>query len=586
MVKGGQLMKRDLDHGDLCIENVQVYNSYFKRFDGADVYVKDGKFLYIDKKKEKKLTSDKIIDAKGLYMIPGLCDIHMHIESSMVTPLSFCEYTSKNGLTSIVSEPHEIANVCGMKGIEAMITSGKESPYDCYYAIPSNVPILSREFETSGGIITFEDMLKLKDEENVLCLGEVMNYSAIIEEDDSEVAKFIEKVHSEDPYYILEGHCPALKDLDLAKYLYLGIGSDHCTHDMEELVQRFENGMFVQLQDVMVTQEVIDYVCENRLYEHFCFVTDDTLPDVLVNKGHLDAVVRKAIGLGMKAEDAIYCATYTPCKRMGLSDRGSIAPGKLADFVLLNELESLHIVSTYKKGSCIYDEKETEETGKTYDLSPSFEDSIHHELLKKEDLKICVEGEDRFVNVRVMKLYPGNNKSDEIFVKMPVKDHELLWKRSGCQLCAVIERHGRDGKIALGFSQGGIKKGACASSYAHDSHDLIAMGNDEEDMILSINEVIMKKGGIATSFNGKITSLIELPIAGLLSKKSVKETAKDFEAVRKAFDEQGYEHINNIMNFTLLSLSCIPTLKLTDRGYLNTETFEKSSLYEEIDPFQ
>ena len=343
-------MKRDLDHADVCVKNAKVFNSYFRRFDEADVYIKDGKFLYIDKKKEEKLTFDRFIDAGGKYMIPGLIDIHMHIESSMVTPLAFCRHTARNGLTTIVSEPHEIANVCGMEGIRAMILSGKESPYDCYYAIPSNVPILSKDYETGGGTITFEDMLKLKDEENVLCLGEVMNYSQIIEEDDSEVAKFIQKVHEEDPYYVLEGHCPALKDLDLAKYLYLGIGSDHCTHDMEELIQRFENGMFVQLQDVMVTKEVIDYVCENHLYEYFSFVTDDTLPDVLVNKGHLDAIVRKAIRLGMKAEDAIYCTTYTPARRMGLTDRGVIAPGKLADFVLLEEKDDLSIVSTYKKG--------------------------------------------------------------------------------------------------------------------------------------------------------------------------------------------------------------------------------------------
>lgn len=576
-------MKRDLDHADLCVKNAKVLNSYFRRFDEADVYIKDGKFLYIDKKKEEKLTFDRFIDARGMYMIPGLIDIHMHIESSMVTPLAFCRYTARNGLTTIVSEPHEIANVCGMEGIRAMILSGKESPYDCYYAIPSNVPILSKDYETSGGTITFEDMLKLKDEENVLCLGEVMNYSQIIEEDDSEVAKFIRKVHEEDPYYVLEGHCPALKDLDLAKYLYLGIGSDHCTHDMEELIQRFENGMFVQLQDVMVTKEVIDYVCENHLYEYFSFVTDDTLPDVLVNKGHLDAIVRKAIRLGMKAEDAIYCATYTPARRMGLTDRGVIAPGKLADFVLLEEKDDLSIVSTYKKGNCIFDENVTEDEEETYDLGGLFEESVRHSLLKEEDLKIFVEGEDRFVNVRVMKLYPGNNRADEVFVKMEVKDHELLWKKTDCQLCAVIERHGRDEKISLGFScNAGIRRGACASSYAHDSHDLILMGNEEKDMVLAANAVISKQGGIATSLDGKITSLIELPIAGLLSKKSVKETAKDFQKVRDAFDSQGYVHNNNIMNFTLLSLSCIPTLKLTDRGYLNTETFEQPSLYEEV----
>ncbi|MBP1530494.1 MAG: amidohydrolase family protein [Erysipelotrichaceae bacterium] len=357
-------MASNLNQADLCIKNVRVFNSYFRNFVEADVYIKDGKFLYIDKKFSNEVNAEKTIDGEGRYMIPGLIDIHMHIESSMVTPSAFCHYTAGNGLTTIVSEPHEIANVCGLDGVLAMIEDGKESPYDCYYAIPSNVPILGREYETSGGTITCEDMMKLKTKENVICLGEVMNYREIIEDNESEVGKFIEAIHEKEPFYPLEGHCPALVDLDLAKYLYLGIGSDHCTHDMEELKQRFEDGMFVQLQDVMVTKEVIDFVCHNHLYEYFSFVTDDTLPDVLYSKGHLDAILRKAIGLGMRVEDAVYCATYTPARRMNLLDRGVIAPGKLADFVLLDELNTLKIVKTYKKGTCIFDVSKKKEENK------------------------------------------------------------------------------------------------------------------------------------------------------------------------------------------------------------------------------
>lgn len=576
-------MAFNLNQADLCIKNVRVFNSYFRNFVEADVYIKDGKFLYIDKKFSNEVNAEKTIDGEGRYMIPGLIDIHMHIESSMVTPSAFCHYTAGNGLTTIVSEPHEIANVCGLDGVLAMIEDGKESPYDCYYAIPSNVPILGREYETSGGTITCEDMMKLKTKENVICLGEVMNYWEIIEDNDSEVGKFIEAIHEKEPFYPLEGHCPALVDLDLAKYLYLGIGSDHCTHDMEELKQRFENGMFVQLQDVMVTKEVIDFVCQNHLYEYFSFVTDDTLPDVLYSKGHLDAIVRKAIGLGMRVEDAVYCATYTPARRMNLSDRGVIAPGKLADFVLLDELNTLKIAKTYKKGTCIFDISKKKEENKEYSLNHRFEDTMHCAHLTKEDLIIPVDGEDRVVNVRVMKLYPNNNRSDEVFVKMEVKDHRLLWKESGCQLVLVKERHGRDGHIGYGFAMGPtIKKGACASSYNHDSHDLIVMGNEEEDIVMAANRVIDLKGGIVTALDGKITGQIALEIAGLLSKKSVEETAKDFISLREAFTKQGYVHSNSIMNFCLMSLTCVPTLKLTDRGYFNTETFELLPLYEEL----
>ncbi len=576
-------MNRDLSHADIVIRNANVFNSYFRTFQKADVYIRDGEFLYIDKRFIDEISADRQIDAKGQYMIPGLIDIHMHIESSMVTPEAFCRYTARNGLTTIVSEPHEIANVCGKDGIRAMIASGKKSPYDCYYAIPSNVPIMGREYETSGGTITCEDMLELKEEENVICLGEVMNYREIIRENDSEVGKFIDLIHEKETNYPLEGHCPELIGSDLARFLYLGIQSDHCTHSIEELKQRFENGMFIQLQDVMVTKEVIDYVCENRLYEYFSFVTDDTLPDVLWEKGHVDAVMRKAIGFGMRPEDAIYCTTYTPSRRMDLLDRGVIAPGKLADFLLLDELDALHITSTYKRGVCIFDSESAGKDTETYSLNGMFEDTVHSRKLNEDDFRMTVEGEDRTVNVRAMKIHSGNNRTDEVFIEMKVRDHELCWKETDCQLVAVIERHGRDNHIACGFACGsGMKKGACASSYSHDSHDLIVMGNDETDMMNAVNRIIELQGGIAVACDGKITAEIALPIAGLLSKKSVQETASDFQKVRNGFNELGYTHINNIMNFCLLSLTCIPTLKLTDRGYLNTETFTQPPLYEEI----
>ncbi len=576
-------MHRDLNHADMKVSGVRVFNSFFRRFDPADVYIKDGKFLYIDRQKTSSIAFDQEIKGNDRYMIPGLIDIHMHIESSMVTPLAFCRYTAGCGLTTIVSEPHEIASVCGKQAIKAMIESGKQGPYDCYYAIPSNVPIMPEQYETAGASITAEDMLELKETENVICLGEVMNYTEIIRPNDSEVGKFIDIVHEKEPFYTLEGHCPALVNEDLAKFLFLGIRSDHCTHTLEELKQRFENGMFIQLQDVMVTQEVIDYVCREHLYEYFSFVTDDTLPDVLVKKGHLDAVVRKAISLGMRPEDAVYCASWTPSKRMGLVDRGAIAPGLLADFVLVEDPASLNIQTTYKKGVCIYDRSAKTDTGIVYDLNGLFEDTIHHEAITTDGLKITVPGEDRMVNVRVMKLNPNNNRSDEAFVRMPVKNNELLWKDSGCNLAVVIERHGRDGKVSFGFTCGtGVKEGACASSYAHDSHNLIAMGTNEEDIVCAVNEIIAMNGGIAVSLHNEITGKICLPIAGLLSKASVEETAKDFDNVRRAFDAQGYEHINNIMNFSLIALTCIPTLKLTDRGYMNADTFEQPPLYEEL----
>ena len=574
-------MDRNLNKADLVLRNGKVYNSYFRRFNDADIYVKDGKFLYIDQKKCDEIKADKEIDIAGKYVIPGFIDIHMHIESSLVTPRAFADYTVSNGLTTIVSEPHEIANVCGKAGILAMIKDGQNALYDIYYAIPSNVPVM-KEFETAGAEITCKDMLELKDTEGVICLGEVMNYKEIIRENDSEVGKFIAAIHDKEPNYILEGHCPQLKDSDLAKFLYRGIASDHCEHDLEEIKQRFGNGMFVQIQDMMMKQDIIDFIIDNNLYEHFSFVTDDVFPDILVQRGQLDYIVRKAITMGMRPEDAIYCATYTPSVRMNLRDRGSIAPGKLADFTVIDDPTTINILSTYKKGTEVYNVNDGIRSGK-YSLGEEFEHTMKLNVPSIDLFHVKVPGKDREVNVRVMDIERSSNLNGEKMIRMSVVNNELQWQETDCRLVMVFERHGINGNISYGFACGDcLKIGAAASSLNHDSHDLIVMGSNIEDMHTAVERVIKINGGIVSVLDGKITGTLSLPVAGLMSNRSVVETAEDFIEIRKAFEAQGYVHRNTVMNLCLLSLTCVPFLKLTDKGYLDTEHLKPVSLYEEI----
>ncbi len=574
---------KELSKADLVIRNARVYNSYFRRFNDADVYVKDGRFLYIDQKKQNEITADNEIDASGRFMIPGLIDIHMHIESSLVTPAAFADYTVSNGLTTIVSEPHEIANVCGKDGIKAMIKDGKDALYDIYYAIPSNVPVMPEKYETAGRAITCQDMLELKDTENVICLGEVMNYMEITQENNSEVGKFIETVRKTDPNYILEGHCPQLKDSDLAKFLYRGINSDHCEHDIEELKQRFENGMFVQIQDLMMKQEVIDFIMENNLYEYFSFVTDDTFPDILIQKGHLDYLVRKAISMGMKPENAIYCATYTPAARMNLRDRGVIAPGRLADFLLLDDINKFIITETYKNGRKVFDITEEKNKNRTYSLGKQYENTVRLEKPDINRFTVHVPGNDRKVKVRVMEIRRNTNVTFPCFVEMEVIDNTLQWQKTDCRLLMVFERHGKNGNIGYGFVKGdGLKEGAVASSLNHDSHDLIVMGCNPQDMKKAVDTIIDISGGIVAVNNGEITGQLSLPIAGLMSNLSVEKAAKQFISIRNAFEKQGYVHRNTVMNLCLLSLTCMPFLKLTDKGYMDTVELRMLPLYEEI----
>ena len=326
-----------MEKADLLIKDTKVYNSYLKCFMPADVYVQEGRIYYVDTRQEKALTPSEVLDGSGYLMLPGFIDIHMHIEISMMTPVSFGERAASCGVTTLVSEPHEIANVMGVQGIHEMINGAKDSPIDIFYGIPSSVPSTNESLETTGGVIGFDEMKHLMREDGVVCVGEIMNYRQIVKGTEMEITKFLDYLREEDPQAVIEGHCPSLVGLDLAKFLFRGIDGDHTEHTLEEIRQRFENGMFVELQEKMLKPEILDHIIKNNLFEHCCFVTDDTMADALLEKGQLNYIVKKAVEMGFPLSEAVYCASYTPARRMNLRDRGTVAPGRKADFQLVRE---------------------------------------------------------------------------------------------------------------------------------------------------------------------------------------------------------------------------------------------------------
>lgn len=562
---------------DLLLKNVNVFNSYYKKFFNADVSILNDKIYYIDKNKNKQYDAKQTIDCNGKYMIPGFIDIHMHIESSMMTPTVFCQKVAECGVTTIVSEPHEMANVAGIDGINVMIEAGKSSPIDVYYAIPSCVPSTNSKLETTGGVIGFDEMKELLHKENVICVGEVMNYRQIIKPNDLEITKFIQYLKQNYPFYIIEGHCPKLTDLDLAKFLYLGINADHTEHTLDELIARFENGMFVEIQSKMMKKEIIDYIKANNLYEHFCFVTDDVMADELYEKGHLNTLVKEAIKLGLSKEDAIYASTFTPARRMNLTDRGSIAPGKLGDFIILDNIEDLNIISTYKKGKVVQPKKSNEQT---YKFPPNFYKSIKLNKLKAKDFDILIKEDVCEVNIRAIEVKDGSTRTTEVFRKCEVENHILKWYNTDCLLIAVIERYGKSGNIAFGFVTGDcIKCGAVASTYAHDHHNLLVVGKNIDDILLAANTVIALDGGIVVANENKIQAQLQLSVGGILSDKSVEEIGTDLKSVRQSLINQGYKHYNPIMSLCTLSLPVSPELKITDRGLIDVNSSKIVPLY-------
>lgn len=555
---------------DLIIKDAFVFNAYFKKFFKESIVVKEDKILYIGNEDLSEYICDNIVDMSGKYVVPGLIDTHMHIESTMATPSAFSHEIIKNGVTTIVSEPHEIANVFGLQGINEMITSGQTCVADIFYGIPSSVPSTNTEYETTGKEIGLEEIISLANNDKVICLGEVMNYYDVVNEPDSKINKIIDYMKSNHPNMPLEGHCPKIMGKDLAKYIYRGVDSDHTHQMVETMKERIKRGMFIQIQEKSLKKDIVDFLETNNLQGNYCFVTDDVMADTLSHEGHLNKIVKKAVELGMSIENAIFAATYTPAKRMNLRDRGTLAPGKIADIVILNNIENFDIHSVYKNGEIAFSSKnDYSYEGIQYKYPQEFFASIKRDKVLENDFDIYAPIKDGYIDCRVIKVSRDATFTDEEICRLEVVDNKLKWEDSGLCLIAVLERYGKNNNIALGLIGGDtIKRGSVATSYAHDHHNLLAVGNNVEDIVVAINRVIENQGGIYVVENTMTKANIELPIGGILSDKSITDIAVETENVRKALLNQGYNHYNPIMSLCTNSLPVSQLLKITDKGLI------------------
>lgn len=553
---------------DLLVTNVQVFNSYFKKFIKGNAAIKDGKFLYLGERSLDSFEPKEIIDGKGRFMIPGLVDIHLHIESTMVTPATFSYGLIKNGVTTIVPEPHEMANVFGITGIKEMIAASKDCVADMFYAIPSSVPATS--METTGGSIEIEDIDDLLKSGMVHCLGEIMNYYDVITDPDCKTNKILAYIKRHYPDLIIEGHVPKLLDLDLQKIIFAGVDSDHTHQTVEGMEARIASGMFLEIQEKSMTQEVIDYFNKNQVDEHFCFVTDDVMADNFKNRGHLNKLLQKAIQLGMSPEKAIYACTFTPAKRMRMYDRGVIAAGKIADFLLVSDLEAFEIEQVFKNGAMVYDRSQAyiQETGERQ-FPEHFYQSVKLDLLSEADFEVEVGVAEDKCQCRIIHVEDGSTFTKEGIGQLKVEAGKLSWEESSYALIATFERYGKNGNAAHGLITGDVlKRGAVATTYSHDNHNLLVVGHNKEDMMLAANEVIRRQGGICCVNNGEILSMLELPVGGILSEEPLDIVGEQVEQLTAALKSLGYKHYNVIMSLSTLSLPVSPALKITDQGLI------------------
>lgn len=557
-------------HVDTLVKNVRVYNAYTQQFIASDVAIDEGRFVAIGHSDElESIQANTIIDGQGQQMIPGLIDIHLHIESSMVTPETFSWALLRNGVTTIVAEPHEMANVFGIEGIKAMIEASAACTVDMKYAIPSSVPATS--LETTGGAIGIAEMDELMTTEDIQCLGEIMNYVDVLSKPDSKTNQILKHFRRSYPALPIEGHVPKLTGLDLHQIVAAGIGSDHTHQTREGMEARIKAGMFLEIQEKSMTDDVLSYLIENDTREHFCFVTDDVMADSLYKRGHLNVLANKALAAGMKFEDVIYACTMAPAKRMKLDDRGAIAPGKIADFSLLAEDGQFVFSAVYKDGMLAFDAASPyKQTPKPRQFPPHFYESVKLAPLQDEDFHVVADRQDGIHVCRVMNVADGSTFTKETQEKVPVANGLLQWQDSDFRLIATFERYGKTGGRAHGLIAGDIiQRGAVATTYSHDNHNLLVIGANVRDMVCAANAVIQAQGGCAAVENGEVKAMLELPVGGILSEAPLTELAPKVESFVKALTALGYKHYNPIMSLSTLSLPVSPALKITDFGLID-----------------
>ena len=557
---------------DVLLTNGQVYNSYLKKFVAGNIAVSGDRFSYVGTD-ALPIAPQRMIDLAGQYVIPGLIDCHMHIESTMCAPRTFMNGAARNGVTTLIAEPHEIANVFGLAGIRALMQTTQNGPCDVRIAIPSSVPSTNAALETAGAAIENDDVEALMHMEQVICLGEVMDCRSVLADAHSKTNRLIRQIQHGRPDFSIEGHCPRFVGWDLAQLLYRGIRSDHTDQSMEGLAARAANGMFIQLQEKTLKKEFLDYLMENRLSGRFALVTDDTMPDDFVRRGQLNHLVQRSIELGLAPEEAIYAATYAPAQHMGLRDKGAIAPGRIADFVVLSDLRAFAIESVWRAGAQVFARGTAWEEPERDTLFPAhFYHSVHLSPRTTEDFVLRAPIREGTALCRILAVQEHTTFVAEERAELPVRGGVIDWESSPYSLACVFERHGKNGGCGMALVGGtALTRGAAATTYAHDSHNLLVLGQTAADMQTAANTVIEAQGGFVAVRDGNVQAFAPLPIAGILSDRPLPVLGEQIAGVRRALTDCGYRHDNVIMSLSTLSLPVSPYFKLTDKGIIDVK---------------
>jgi adenine deaminase len=568
-VKLNRLIKvaRGVEAPDLVLKGGQIVNVFSNEIYPADIALCGERIAGIG-----SYTGPNKLDCRGKFITPGFLDGHMHIESSMVTVWEFAKTVLPHGTTTIMADPHELANVLGTEGIEYVLKTAKHQPLSVYVMLPSCVP--ATDLETSGARLKAVDLLPYLSSPWVLGLAEMMNYPGVVYES-TEVLEKLGIVGNK----VIDGHAPQLTGKDLNAYIAAGISNDHECTTVAEGQEKMRLGMHIAVREGSVTRDLLNLLplIKPENSDRFFFCTDDRTPADLIARGHIDSMVRMAIGAGLDPALAIRLATLNAAQYFGLHKVGGIAPGWVADLNILTDLKNCAVEKVFKRGSLVA-EKGYLLGNKPMTSTISVRNTVHIRPLGETSFQIpAKQGK-----ARVMELIPDQIITRQTLVEPKCENgHVVSDTKNDILKIAVIERHHKTGNIGLGLTKGfGLRSGAIAGSVGHDAHNINVVGTNDADMRACVEHIAKMQGGFAIADQGEILACVPLPIAGLLSDKPLPDVKEQLDLANAAAAKLGCRVKEPFMALSFMALSVIPELKLTDKGLVDVNQFKIVELFE------
>ena len=545
------------EKADLVLKNAKYLNVFSNEFLCGDIAVANGLIAGVG-----KYDGETEIDVSGKLVLPGFIDAHIHLESSMVTPAEFAKAVVAHGTTTVITDPHEITNVMGIDGVEYMIQASQNLPIDVHFMMPSCVP--ATEIDESGAELDCKDIDLYLDNKKVLGLAEMMNYVGVINGDKNVLSKI---VTSQAHHKKIDGHAPELSGNDLNAYIAAGVYSDHECSTFENALEKLRKGQFIMIREGTAAHNLkaLMPLLTQQYYSRCMFATDDKHPSDLLYGGHIDYIVKQALKNGADPIVALKTATHHAARYFLLNNKGAIASGYLADIVVVDNLEDFNVETVFKRGKLVFDGEVKDFSAPTVDekLAEKCFDTFHLDSVTPSSFK--VDGKLGLIGLVGGELLTRNlGTADKIDV-----ENDIL-------KIACIERHKGTNHIGVGYVKGySLKSGAVATSVAHDSHNIITVGCNDDDIAVAVNAIKDSKGGIAVVENGKIKALLELPIAGLMSDEPLTTVNEKLENAKSSAYELGADKsIDPFMTLSFLSLPVIPSLRITTKGVFDAENWK------------